>query len=190
MWRTDSLEKTLMMGNTEGKRRKGCQRIRWSDSITDSMDMTLSRLREMEKDREAWHAAVHGVAKSPTCLSNWTTTIQLIFEVPMICQGFPGGSVVKKICLPCRTHKFDPLEKEMATHSSIFAWEIPWTESLEGYSPWGHKRVGHDWETKQQQWYARKCHQYSEASENISDKTPTLNTWHCVKYILNNGKLF
>ena len=49
----------------------------------------------------------------------------------MICQGFPGGSVVKKICLPCRTHKFDPLEKEMATHSSIFAWRIPSTEELE-----------------------------------------------------------
>ena len=66
------------------------------DGITDSVDMTLSRLREMVKDREAWHAAVHGVAKSPTCLSNCTTTIQLIFEVPMICHGFPGDSVVKK----------------------------------------------------------------------------------------------
>ena len=67
------------------------------DGITDSVDMTLSRLREMVKDREAWHAAVHGVAKSPTCLSNCTTTIQLIFEVPMICHGFPGDSVVKNL---------------------------------------------------------------------------------------------
>ena len=83
-WRMDSLEKTLILGKTEGRRRRGWQRMNWLDGITDSMVMSLSKLRELAMDREAWRAAVHGVTKSRTWLSDWNEL------------SFPSGSSVKE----------------------------------------------------------------------------------------------
>ena len=115
MQRTDSSEKTLMLGKIDGGRRRGRQRMRWLDGITNSMDIGLGGLQELVMDREAWCAAVHGVAKNRTGLSDFTFTLH-----------------------------FHALEKEMATHSSVLAWRIPGTGEPGGLPSIGSHRVGHD----------------------------------------------
>ena len=117
MRRVDSLEKTLMLGGIRGRRRRGWQRIGWLDGITDSMDMSLSELQELVMDREAWHAAIHAVAKSQTRLRHWTELNRHISE------------------------------KAMTAYSSTLAWEIPWTEEPGRLQSMGSRRVGHDWAT-------------------------------------------
>ena len=84
MWRANSLEKTLMLGKTEGRRRRGWQRMRWLNGIIDSVDMSLNKLQEIVKDREAWNAAVHGVVKLWTWFSNWTTTTTRVNVITVV----------------------------------------------------------------------------------------------------------
>ena len=100
MWKADSLEKTPMLGKIEGKRRRGRQRIRWLDSITDSMDMNLSKLQEIVKDREAWWAAFPGVTKSHTWLRDWTTiSLGHIFSIPRL-SNYCAPNISNK-CFAC-----------------------------------------------------------------------------------------
>ena len=100
MWKADLSEKTLVLGKTEGRRRRRWQRMRWLDGITDSKDMSLSKLRETVKDREAWRSAAHGVAKSQTWLSHWTVATVVREELLKIIFNLLSEYTLSKKTLP------------------------------------------------------------------------------------------
>ena len=146
-----------MLRKIEGRRRRGWQR-RWDSGMASLTQwMWVNKLQEMVKDREAWHAAVHGVAKSRTWLRDWKTTTNKLPTVPIclevFCDASPSGTMVKKlpayagdsrdVGLILESGKF--LEQEMATCSSILVWKIPWTEEPVGLQSVESQKVIHNW---------------------------------------------
>jgi len=128
MWRAESLEKTLMLGKIEGKRKRGWQKMRWLDSIANSTDMNLSKLRVIMKDREDWRAAVHWVTKSQTWFSDWTTTTQLEYQVTR-------KELVTKVSSSAWKWK---VKVKTLSHVCLFA--TPWTAAHQAPPSMGFSR--------------------------------------------------
>ena len=161
MRRADSLKKTLMLGKIEGRRRRGRQRMRWLDGITDSMIICLSKLREMVKDEEAWRAAVHGFTKNQTRLTDWTstpfpTTSPCGYSSSVLKQPLDSSLISiwvswwlrqQRICLQCRRPGFNPCIRKIPWRRAwqstpvFLPGEFHGQRKLAGYSPWGCKEL-------------------------------------------------
>ena len=149
MWRTDSLEKTLMLGKIEGRRKRGWQRIRWLDGITDSMDMSLSELQELVMDRQAWWATIHLVTKSRNDCTE-RLSLSIYNEASLVAQTVRNMPVMWET-LETQVWSLgweDPMEEGMVTTPVFLPGESPWTGEPGVLQSMGSQRVRHNWATK------------------------------------------